>query len=194
MFMKMAFALVVLIVTPTMAFAQGTVVFENQTGLVQQWTSLNDSTLTPVPVGSGYIQLIVTMKGNPLYNPLGFYQGSGGFLPAGYSSLADFLVANVAWTVPQAPVPINIASGIFSGGTVAIFPTDAAGESDYVVIGWTGPYATYDAAYATNLATPNSSFLGMSAIATTATGDVFHTPLGQQNLWVDSGSGSFPNV
>ena len=40
-----------------------------------------------------------------------------------------------------------------------------------MVIGWTGPYATYDAAYAADLANPNSSFLGMSAIATTHTTD-----------------------
>ena len=39
-----------------------------------------------------------------------------------------------------------------------------------MVIGWTGPYATYDAAYVADLATPNSSFLGMSAVATTETG------------------------
>jgi hypothetical protein len=75
-------------------------------------------------------------------------------------------------------VPINNAPGIFSGGTVTVFATSAGGEADYLVIGWTGPYATYDAAYAADLATPNSSLLGMSAIATTATGDVFHTPPG----------------
>jgi hypothetical protein len=51
-----------------------------------------------------------------------------------------------------------------------MFPLGPGADADYVVIGWTGPYATYDAAYAANLATPNSSFLGMSAIATTHTG------------------------
>ena len=174
--MKKALALVALIVTPTMASAQGTVVFENQTGLVQQWTSTYDWTPTPVPVGGGYVQLISTFKGNALNNPFGGYAGSSGFVP-GYSSLVGFLVANPGWAA-QAPVPISDAPGIFSGGIVTIFPTDAGGEADYVVIGWTGPYATYDAAFAANLNTPNSSFLGISAIATTATGDVFHTPPG----------------
>ena len=44
--MKKAFALVVLIVTPMMVFAQGTVVFQNElTGLVKQWTGYYDSSL-----------------------------------------------------------------------------------------------------------------------------------------------------
>ena len=54
---------------------------------------------------------------------------------------------------------------------MTIYPLGPGADADYVVIGWTGPYATYDAAYAADLANPNSSFLGMSAIATTQTGD-----------------------
>jgi len=54
---------------------------------------------------------------------------------------------------------------------MTIYPLGPGADADYLVIGWTGPYATYDAAYAADLANPNSSFLGMSAIATTHTGD-----------------------
>ena len=176
--MKKALTLVILIVTPSIIFAAGSVAFQNQTGLVQQWTSSYDSTLAPVPVGGGYVQLIAAPAGTSL-QPLGVYEGSLGFVP-GFSSLAGFLAANQGWvaplngywTGPQGPVPVNFLPGIFNGG-VAILPNIAGGaEADYVVIGWTGPYATYDAAYAADLASPNSSFLGTSAIARTRTGDL----------------------
>jgi len=173
--MKKALTLVVLIVTPSMIFAQGSIEFNNRTGLVQQWTSAYDSTLAPVPVGGGYVQLIAAPVGTPL-QPLGVYAGSSGFLP-GYSSLAGFLAANPGWAVPYAgwgatpfaPAPISFAPGIFSGGSGVIPSIGDGADADYVVIGWTGPYASYDAAYAADLATPNSSFLGISAIATTQT-------------------------
>ena len=99
--MKKALILVVLIVIPSIVFAQGTVDFQNNsTGLVQQWTSAYDSTLAPVPVGGGYVELIATTAGNPLLHPLGVYEGSSGFLPA-YSSLEGFLAANPGWVVPS---------------------------------------------------------------------------------------------
>jgi len=152
----------------------------NRTGLVQRWTSSSDSTLVPVPVGGGYVQLIATPTGNPLLHPLGVYQGSSGFLPA-YSSLSGFLAANPGWGVPdsyafgnpapQVPTPINLGPGGFAGGDMVIYPLGEGAPADYLVIGWTGPYATYDAAYAADLADPNSSFLGMSTLATTQTGD-----------------------
>jgi hypothetical protein len=65
-----------------------------------------------------------------------------------------------------------LAPGRFNGGTLVIpaptvFPR---ADADYLVIGWSGPYSTYDAAYEADLANPNSSFLGVSAVATTGTG------------------------
>jgi hypothetical protein len=185
MLMKKALALVVLIVTPSIIFAQGTVVFlNNSASLVQQWTSAYDSTPVPVPVGGGYVELIAAPAGTAL-NPLGVYEGGSGFVPA-YSSLAGLLAANPGWVVPytisngnpppQVPAPIFLAPGRFNSGTMVISPLVPGGDADYVVIGWTGPYATYDAAYAADLATPNSSFLGMSTIATTATGNPNRSP------------------
>jgi len=174
--MKNALTLVVLIFTPCIILAQGAVQFANSSAnLVQRWTSANDSSLTPVPVGGGYVQLIAAPKGTPLPAPLGVYAGSFGFVP-GYSSLAGFLAANPGWAVPYhdppgATAPIGGAPGRFIGGTMIIDPLGSFADADYLVIGWTGPYATYDAAYAADLATPNSSFLGMSAIATTHTTD-----------------------
>ena len=171
--MKKALALVVLIVTPSTIFAQGTVYIGNHTGLVQQWTSAYDSTLVPVPKGGGYVELIATTKGNPLLHPLGVYEGSSGFLP-GYSSLTGFLAANPGWIVPFGnanPGTIGLGPGVFANGNATIANIFPGADADYLIIGWTGPYATYDAAYAADLANPNSAFLGMSAIATTHTGD-----------------------
>jgi hypothetical protein len=169
--MKKALALVVLVVAPAMAFAQGTVTFENGTaGLVKQWTSYYDSALTPVPVGGGYVELIITQAGTALQNPLGVYLGSSGFMPE-YSCLACFLAANPGWMATWPPTSINVAPGLFSGGDVSFFIPRAA-NADYFVIGWTGPYTSYDAAYA------GGAFLGMSAIATTTTGDLLATPPG----------------
>ena len=174
--MKNALTLVVLIFTPSIILAQGTVQFANSSAsLVQRWTSADDSSLTPVPVGGGYVQLIAASKGTPLPAPLGVYEGSSGFVPA-FSSLAGFLAANPGWAVPYvdppgATAPIVHAPGRFNGGTGVIQPLASGGDADYLVLGWTGPYDTYDAAYAADMASPNSSFLGMSAIATTHTGD-----------------------
>jgi hypothetical protein len=85
--MKKAFALVVLIVTPTKAFAQGTVAFNNGlTGLVQQWTSIDDTTLINVPIGGGYVDLLAAPTGTALSNPL-FKGPLGAFWP-NYATLA----------------------------------------------------------------------------------------------------------
>jgi len=182
--MKRALTLVVLIVIPSIILAQGTVTFGSSSmGLVQQWSSSSDSTLVPVPVSGGYVELIAASVGTAL-NPLGDYGGSSGFVPA-YFSLAGFLAANPGWAVPYAgtlgatplaPVPIAPAPGRFFGPTATIANIGTGADADYVVIGWTGPYPTYDAAYAADQVNPNSSLLGMSAIATTHTGDPSFTP------------------
>jgi hypothetical protein len=169
--MKKALALVVLIVTPYIVFAQGTVVFSNSTsGLVKQWTSYNDSSLTPVPYRSGYVQLIGAPVGTA-FHPLGSYQGSFGFYPF-YPTLTSFLAANPGWNVTEPPELINIAPGIFSGGTVTIPLIGEGADAEYVVIGWSGVYAAYDAAFAAG------AFLGQSPVAITATGDPLLTPPG----------------
>jgi hypothetical protein len=73
-------------------------------------------------------------------------------------------------------VPILFGPGWFNGGVATIYNIGDGADADYLVVGWTGPYATYDAAYAADLANPNSSFLGISAIDRTGTGIVFVNP------------------
>jgi len=167
--MKKALTLVVLIVAPVMAFAQGTVVFNNSgSSLVQQWTSIYDWTLISVPESGGYVMLITAPVGTALH-PLGTYSPSGFVL--NFSSLSGFLSANPGWSAISTTPILPTAVGQFNGGTVTIPPPSASGTNAwYAILGWTGSYTTFDAAIAAGQG-PGGSFLGMSAVATTATGD-----------------------
>jgi hypothetical protein len=173
--MKPTLALVVLVATLRMAFAQGTVVLENQTnGLVKQWTSYSDQTLISVPKNGGYVQLFAAPRGVPLPHPLVSLTPFGAFL--NFTSLGSFLAANVAWTAYDL-APIASAAGIFSGGTNTLYIPEGA-QADYVVIGWTGSYSNLDAALAAFVYGNAQDFIGESDFATTATGDPLATPPG----------------
>jgi len=165
------------------AFAQGTINLLNQTGLVQQWTAVGNDTLKSAPAVTTYIEVIAAPSGTTLANPL-FTTVSGGYY-ANYSSLEGFLAANTAWALtagtanPAAPTPL-LAAGIFSGGGQSINNITAGANAAYMVLGWTGGFSTFDAALTAELGDPTmtSSFLGLSAIDTTATGNPTATPPG----------------
>jgi hypothetical protein len=164
--MKKAFTLVVLIVTPTMAFAQGTVVLQNQTGLVRQWTSATDSTQINIPKNGGYVQLISAPVGTALVNPN----------LANFSSLSSFLAANPGWSFAAGNPPatiIGFGAGLFNGGTLTLQNIPGGARAEYIVVAWTGAFTTYEAAY-----NAGTSIIGVSAIDTTATGDPTATPPG----------------
>ena len=144
------------------AFAQGTVILQNQTGLVKQWTSATDSTLISVPKNGGFIELIGAPTGTALVGSI-----------INYTSLAGFLGANPLWAVGAAASPIALGAGLFSNGTVTIGNIAAGGPSaSYLLIGWTGTLTTWDAALANG-----TGMFGQSAVATTATGDPNATPV-----------------
>jgi hypothetical protein len=164
--MKKALTLVVLIVTPTMAFAQGTVILQNQTGLIRQWTSPTDTTLINIPKNGGYVQLISAPVGTALSNPN----------LLGFSSLSGFLAANPGWSFAVGNPPatiIGLGAGLFNGGTRTIPGIPPGGPAEYMIVGWTGAFTTYEAAY-----NSGTSIIGLSAIATTTTGDPTATPPG----------------
>ena len=162
------------------AFAQGTVVLQNQTGLVKQWTSTTDNTLITTPQNGGYVELITAPAGTALVNPL-FTSVPGGQF-ANYSSLAGFVAANPGWSFAQgnpAPAIIGFGAGLFNGGMLTIPGIPPGGPAEYMIIGWTGAYTTFEAAYSAYASDPSSSFIGISAIDYIAkTGDPTSTPPG----------------
>ena len=88
----------------TSAFAQGTVVFNNGTGLVQQWTAADNSTLINVPKGGGMVQLFWAPSGTA-YTPW-----------SGTMSGAQFIAANPLWKTTHASTFLNRA--IFSSNSM----------------------------------------------------------------------------
>jgi hypothetical protein len=172
--MKKAFALVVLTVAPMMAFAQGTVILGNQTGLVRQWDSMIYPTLINVPKGGGCVELFAAPIGTPLVNPLISVEGN-----ANYSSIAGFLAANPGWALPSnaagagTPGLIGLGAGVFADGTYTINNIGDGANAEYFLIGWAGAFATADAALAAANVWP---LVGESAIYTTATSSLVGTP------------------
>jgi ABC-type Fe3+-siderophore transport system permease subunit len=168
---KKTFMLVALIVAPTLASAQGTVVFQNAgTGLVMQWTSDRpDNSLVPVTKGNAMVQLITAPQGTPMPHPFFYYTSGGGYWHW-FPSLEAFLTANPGWTA-QAVGGVNSADGLFDNGTISLMGIAGGAPADCGVIGWTGTYPTLDAAIAAG------AWLGGSAATfTTATGDPSASP------------------
>ena len=169
--MKIAFALVVLMVTPTMAFAQGTIGWANNS-LEMQWTSVTDHTLIPVPVGGGQFELFVAPNGTP-FTPLGTYvvQNMVLYFIPDYSSLSGFLGANPGWSA-IATTGIGPLPGRFNGGNVALPGIAGGATAECVIIGWTGSAPSLDMALLT------AGLMGSSPMLTTATGNPTTTPPG----------------
>jgi hypothetical protein len=173
--MKKALTLVILIVAPIVAFAQGTVVFaNNDSGLVKQWSY---TTLIPVPVGGGHVELLAAPAGTA-FIPLLFPGG-----PVNFSTLAAFLAANPGWAA-IATTGVEPAAGRFNGGVVTL-PTGAPGaNAEYVIIGWTGSFTTFDEALRSG-----NSWISSSLPLTTATGNPTTTPPGTPVSLADTYSG-----
>lgn len=157
------------------AFAQGTVVIGNQTGLVKQWTSSSDQTLMSVAKGSGYVELVAAPKGtslSPLYAAQSFKFGSQ----------AAWLAANPGWAVATGfggganPGPIGLGAGLFANGNASLAGVAGGGSADYIILGWTGTSTTVDQAIAAW--TAGNAMFGESAIATTLTADPSAVPPG----------------
>jgi len=152
------------------ALAQGTFAPGNSgTSLVRQWTSASDTTLISTPAGGASIQLLAAPSGTALTS-LGTL-GASGFAPT-YTTLAGFLAANPGW-VAYNIMSIAPVAGRFSGATQTISPLTAGGNISYIVVGWTGGFATLDAALAAK-----TGMAGQSAVFTSATGNPNTTPAG----------------
>ncbi|MCX6924578.1 MAG: immunoglobulin domain-containing protein [Verrucomicrobia bacterium] len=130
--MKKALTLIVLVLTPTMAFAQGTVVFDNNSsGLVRLRTIWTDPTSISVPVGGAQVELFAAPVGTGLTRPL-----PGIFFECG--SLANFLAANPGW-LAIATTGISPVEGWFNGGPVTLpVPPGPGATVSYFIVGWSG--------------------------------------------------------
>jgi hypothetical protein len=168
--MKKAFTLIVLIVTPAMAFAQGLVGFINNTaGYVMQWTSSTDPTLMRVPVGGGMVELLTAPVGTA-FSALGTQAGP--WFALSYSSLEAFLAANPGWQSVATVGFTTPAAGRFNGGTVTLPNVAGGANAEYVIIGWTGTAATFDQAMSIA-----GTVFGSSPMLTTTTGSAGTPPI-----------------
>lgn len=174
--MKKLLGILTICALASSVFAQGTVALQNKnTGFIKAWTSPTDSTAVNLPVGAGYVQLIAAPSGTAFANSLGAYSSLG--FTAAYPTLSGFLTANPGWAaVPGSAVAPTSIAGLFNGGGVTIANVTGGANANYFLIGWTGA-TTYDASYALALA-GTATFGGISAIATTGTGNPNASPVG----------------
>ena len=153
------------------SFAQGTVVFNNGTGLVQFWPSPFDSHLTLVPPGGGFVQLFWAATGTS-------------YVPWTASlSAGDWYTANSGWSLGPVVGFTLPEHGKFDGGEITLSPLTAGGNIDYVVIGWTGNSASFDAALAT------TGYANVSSKFTSGTGNPTTAPPGLPVQLADSFAG-----
>jgi len=158
------------------AFAQGQVGFINNTaGFVKQWTAVDNPALINVAVGGGHVELLMAPTGTA-FTPLGSLSAVGYTLTPGVTTLASFLAANPGWA-DLSTTGISPQAGRFNGGTVNVQSAITPGsDAQYVIIGWTGNYATLDTAIAAALTDNTLSFIGSGALLTTGTGNPGGTP------------------
>jgi hypothetical protein len=159
-------------------FAQGTISVGNgATSLVQAWASAADHTLSSVPANGGKIQFFAAADGTA-FKPLGTLVASGtdqGFA-RNYDTVAAWMGANAGWNAYQIAALAPIA-GRFNAGTATVSPLAAGGKIEYVLAGWTGTFASLDAAIA------GGASIGQSALVTgVATGDPTTIPPGTPTL------------
>jgi len=137
------------------ALAQGTIIFNNNTGLVNYWGD------NPVPTkGGGFVQLFWAPAGT-LYTPWTL-----SLTPSAWYA------ANPGWSLGPVVGFSTPVAGKFNGGTMTLSPLAPGGTIDYVIAGWVGSYSTMDTAYAAN------SPVGVSTKFTTKTGDPTTNPAG----------------
>ena len=152
-----------LTVCATSAFGQGTVVFNNGTGLVSTWTSTINTTALPIPAGShtSYVQLVYAPAGTPS-GPLGFLQGIG-----------DWVTSNPGWNLGGiSDFSSSTEAGKFSGGVVTLTGIPAGANANYAFFGWSGGYDPgVPDTYFSEL------FRGLSSVFTTATGGAGTPPV-----------------
>jgi len=201
--MKKLICLLAVAALTSSVFGQGTVAFQNTSStVVKKWTSTSDSTLISVPKTTGFVQLLAAPAGTAvksLFTPAPSTTPSGKLF-ANYSSLAGFLADNpgwsssVAWSLnANAAITPFSSSGRFNGGAATISSSviSAGANIQYLIIGWTGTYSTFDLALEAAFANPANSFLGQTLVGQAAslfnpTGNPLKTPIPDSAAVLDS--------
>jgi hypothetical protein len=183
--MKRLLGILALSALTTSLFAQGLVQFNNgqATGPVKQWTSGTDSTAIPVAktaggVVNGRVEILTYYNSTTAsLTPL-FTQVAGG-VQAAYPTMGAFLSANPGW-VSSATAPIgSLQNGVFNAAVLTLGSSAPGANVSFAIAGWTGSYATWDLAYEANTpANPYASFMGISPVFTTPSGNPLTTPPG----------------
>jgi hypothetical protein len=158
--MKKLLTVVALTALATSLFAaDGTVGFSNGTGLVQKWTDMQNSALVNVPRGGGFVQLY-------------WAPGGSAYTDWAKQSPTAWYALNPLWKLQGTPTGFTTpAAGKFNGGSQTLAGLTAGANIDYVVVGWTGTAASFDAAYS-----DAAAMLGVSAKFTSATGNAGDPP------------------
>jgi hypothetical protein len=152
-------------------FAQGTVVFNNGTGTVRQWTQPDGGLTISVPPGGGFVQLFWAATGTA-------------YIPWTASlSAPDWYAANPGWSSGPVTGFTLPEAGKFDGGEITLNPLTAGGSIDYVIVGWTGGSASFDEALAT------TGFANVSSKFTSGTGNPTIDPPGSPVPLADSFAG-----
>jgi hypothetical protein len=130
-------AIVVIVNCVISAFSQGSIVFNNNTGLVQLWYGAvpPPGGIVPMPKGGGLVQLFWAPTGTA-------------YTPWDYSAPFVWEAANAGWKLENPVGFTTPAAGKFNGGILTLDPLPAGGTIDYVVIAWTGSASSFDAALA----------------------------------------------
>jgi len=183
--MKRLLGTLALAALTTSLFGQGLVQFNNSqsTGPIMQWTSATDPTLTVVPktVGTtvnGRVEILAFYNSaSATLTPL-LTQVPGG-VAANYSTLAAFLGAQTTgWNTYGTVAITSLQNGVFNDAVQTIGSGNPGASVSYAILGWTGAYPTFDAAYGADLTAPGSSMIGISPVFTTASGNPTTTPPG----------------
>lgn len=172
--MKTLFPILSSLCLAASVMGQGQINFTSGTNLVKYCDG------TPVPVNSGFVQLLWAPSGTPVSWPR--LELSMGL------SLWSWLDRNPGWQSLETSIsPINgPIAGRFLAGALDIGTPTPGGTIDAIVVAWTGNYRSFDLA----LASPDSK-LGVSDMFTIDTGNPQAQPIPELPA---STAGVFPGI
>ena len=177
--MKRLLGILALSALTTSLFAQGLVQFNNLqgTGPVKQWTSASDQTPIPIPktaagVVNGRVD-VLTFYNSTTASLTPMFSSVANGVTTSYTTLGSFLAANPGWVDSASAAIGSLQNGVFNAAVLTLGTSNPGASVSYAIAGWTGNYATWDLALASQ-----NSMMGISSVFTTASGNPLTTPPG----------------